>query len=114
MIVVCPGLTQTNFSQNMLEQRARMPMDHLRGMTSEAVAKATVRALERGQAQVCLTLQGKLIVWFSRFLPRLTDLLVKRKVRALFQEEIAARHQVPAFSEASESRLPSDASVKHR
>jgi len=114
VIVVCPGLTQTNFSQNMLEQRARMPMDHLRGMTSEAVAMATIRALQRGQHQVCLTVQGKLIVWFSRFLPRLTDLLVKRKVRALFQAEIAARHQAPAFSDASQKRHRYDASEKRR
>ncbi len=101
VIVVCPGLTQTNFSHNMLEQRARMPMDHMRGMTSEAVAQATLRALERGRSRVYLTWQGKMIVWFSRFLPRLTDLLVKRKVRALFQDEIQARHAAPAAGEAS-------------
>lgn len=112
VIVVCPGLTQTNFSHNMLEQRARMPMDHLRGMTSEAVAQATLRALERGRDQVYLTWQGKMIVWFSRFLPRLTDLLVKRKVRALFQEEIEARRAAPISSESSQARRSNDASVK--
>src|SRR5262249_17220430 len=35
VIVVCPGLTQTNFSHNMLEQKARMQLDHMRGMTAE-------------------------------------------------------------------------------
>ena len=30
VLVVCPGLTQTNFSQNMLEQKALVPLDHLR------------------------------------------------------------------------------------
>ena len=38
VLVVCPGLTQTNFSQNMLEQKAPLQLDHLRGMTAEAVA----------------------------------------------------------------------------
>src|SRR5262249_54288918 len=56
VLVVCPGLTQTNFSKNMLEQKARVQMDHLRGMTPEAVACATLRALERGTNEVCLTL----------------------------------------------------------
>src|SRR5262249_45963839 len=46
VLVICPGLTQTNFSQNMLEQKARLPMDHLRGMTAEKVAALTLRAIE--------------------------------------------------------------------
>jgi short-subunit dehydrogenase len=95
LLVVCPGLTQTNFSKNMLEQKARLPMDHLRGMTPEAVAKATLRALERGTSEVCLTLGGRLLVWVSRFLPRLADRIARRKVRALFRDEIAARRAAP-------------------
>lgn len=91
VIVINPGLTQTNFSQNMIEQRARMPLDHLRGMSATAVALATMRALERGQEEVTLTLKGKLIVWFTRFFPRLVDRLVKRKVGELFRDEIVAR-----------------------
>jgi short-subunit dehydrogenase len=91
VIVVCPGLTQTNFSQNMIEQKARMPMDHLRGMTADKVAAATLRAIERGRNEVCLTLQGKLMVFVSRFLPGLADRIAARKVRSLFREEIAAR-----------------------
>jgi short-subunit dehydrogenase len=91
VLVVCPGLTQTNFSQNMLEQKARLQMDHLRGMTPEAVAEATLRSLERGRHEVCLSLGGRLLVLVSRFLPRLADRIARRKVRALFRDEIAAR-----------------------
>jgi short-subunit dehydrogenase len=96
VIVVCPGLTQTNFSKNMLEQKARMPMDHMRGMSSEEVAAATLRALERGQRRIHLTLQGKLMVFVSRFFPRIADRIAANKVRSLFREEIAARKQMPA------------------
>jgi short-subunit dehydrogenase len=95
VLVVCPGLTQTNFSQNMLEQKARMPMDHLRGMTAEAVAAATLQAIERGSNEVCLTLQGKLIVLVSRFFPRLADRIAARRVRELFRDEIEARQRRP-------------------
>jgi len=91
VIVVCPGLTQTNFSKNMLEQKAHIKLDHLRGMTSEDVAAATLLAIERGSRQVTLTLQGKLLVLVSRFLPRLADRIAARKVRAIFKDEIAAR-----------------------
>jgi short-subunit dehydrogenase len=93
VIVVCPGLTQTNFSQNMLEQKAKMAMDHMRGMTPEEVAKATLRAIERGTHEVCLTLQGKLMVFVSRFLPRLADRIAKKKVRELFKDEKVASTQ---------------------
>jgi hypothetical protein len=75
----------------MLEQKALMQMDHLRGMTPAEVAVATLRTLERGRHEVRLTLQGRLLVFVSRFLPRLADRIARRKVRALFRDEIAAR-----------------------
>jgi short-subunit dehydrogenase len=91
VLVVNPGLTQSNFSKNMLEQKALVQMDHLRGMTSEAVAEATLRSIERGKNEVTLSLQGKLLVLVSRILPRLADRIAARKVRSLFADEIAAR-----------------------
>jgi short-subunit dehydrogenase len=93
VLVICPGLTQTNFSKNMLEQKARMQMDHLRGMTAEDVATATLRAIARGKDETCLTFQGRLIVLVSRFFPRLADRIAAKRVRELFKDEIEARHQ---------------------
>jgi short-subunit dehydrogenase len=87
VLIVCPGLTNTNFSKNMLEQKARMPVDHMRGMKPEQVAAATLRAIERGRHEVCLTLQGKLLVFVSRFFPRLADRVAARRVRQLFRDE---------------------------
>jgi short-subunit dehydrogenase len=92
VLVVCPGLTQTNFSKNMLEQKAKVPMDHMRGMTSEQVAAATLRAIEKGRNETTLTFKGKLICLVARFLPRFADFFVKKKVRSLFEDEIRARH----------------------
>jgi short-subunit dehydrogenase len=91
VLVVCPGLTQTNFSKNMLEQKAKVQLDHLRGMSSEQVAEATLKAIAKGKNETILTGQGRLLVLVSRFFPRLVDYLSKRKVRSLFPEEIAAR-----------------------
>jgi short-subunit dehydrogenase len=91
VLVVCPGLTQTNFSKNMLEQKARLAMDHMRGMTAHQVAVAIIRAIERGRREVCLTFQGRLMMFVSRFFPRLADRIAARQVRKLFQEEIDAR-----------------------
>jgi short-subunit dehydrogenase len=91
VLVVSPGLTQTNFSKNMLEQKARMQMDHMRGMTSEEVAVATLRAIERGTLDSTLTFKGKLLVLVNRFAPWIVDFFARKKVRELFAEEIAER-----------------------
>jgi short-subunit dehydrogenase len=93
VLIVNPGLTQTNFSKNMLEQKAKFKLDHMRGMTSEQAAEATLRAIEKGKNEATLTLKGKLLVFFSRFFPRLVDFIVRKKVRQLFAEDIEARRQ---------------------
>jgi short-subunit dehydrogenase len=93
VIVVCPGLTQTNFSHNMIEQKALVQLDHMRGMSAEDVAWHTLRAIEKGYNESCLTLKGKLMVLVSRFFPWIADIVVKRKVRDLFKDEIEARKQ---------------------
>lgn len=91
VLVVNPGLTQTNFSKNMLEAKAKQSLDHKRGMTSEQVADATLAAMRKGKNEITLTLQGKLLVLTTRFVPWLFDIFAKKKVRGLFKDEIAAR-----------------------
>jgi short-subunit dehydrogenase len=91
VLVVNPGLTQTNFSKNMLEAKAKQSLDHKRGMTSEEVAEATLNAMMRGKNEITLTGEGKLLVFATRFFPWLIDRIAKRKVRALFADEIAER-----------------------
>ncbi|MGL4421097.1 MAG: SDR family NAD(P)-dependent oxidoreductase [Gemmataceae bacterium] len=91
LLVVNPGLTQTNFSKNMLEQKAKVQLDHLRGMTSEEVAEATLRAACRGKNEITLTRNGKLLVLISRLAPMIIERITKRRVRRLFAEEIAER-----------------------
>jgi short-subunit dehydrogenase len=84
VIVINPGLTATNFSQNMLERKSRLKVDHLRGMTSEQVARATLRAITHGKDEVTFTAKGKLFVLVSRFFPRLVDRIAARRVRKLY------------------------------
>ena len=105
VLLVCPGLTQTNFSHNMIEQKALVPLDHLRGMTPEQVAAATLRAIEKGRNETILTFKGKLIVLVSRFLPWFADFFTKRKVRSLFEDEIAARASAPKLAKP-QSEIP--------
>jgi short-subunit dehydrogenase len=84
VVVINPGLTQTNFSSNMLERKSRLKVDHMRGMTAEQVAVATLRAVANGKNEVTFTAQGKLLVFVSRFFPRLVDRIAARRVRKLY------------------------------
>jgi short-subunit dehydrogenase len=104
VLVICPGLTQSNFSKNMLEQKALVQLDHMRGMTSEQVAHATLRAIERGKNEVTLGFKAKLIALVSRFFPRLADRIAARKVRSLFREEMEARR----LQKAEGAALPAE------
>jgi len=101
VLVVSPGLTQTNFSKNMLEQKAKVQLDHLRGMTSEEVAVATLKAMERGRLDTTLTLKGKMLVLVNRFAPWIIDFFAKKKVRELFADEIAERKKKRAETAAA-------------
>lgn len=96
VLIVSPGLTQTNFSQNMLEQRALVQLDHMRGMTPEEVADATIRAMEKGKNETTLTFKGKLLCLVARFVPWVADLISKKKVRELFKDEREQRAKTKA------------------
>jgi short-subunit dehydrogenase len=91
VLVVSPGLTQTHFSQNMLERSARLPLDHLRGMTSETVAKKTFAAIAADKSDITLTLNGKLLVLVNRFAPWIFELFARKKIQRLFAAEISER-----------------------
>lgn len=93
VLCVCPGLTATNFPQNMLENKALIPMDHLRSMTPDDVAAATLRAIEKGKRELVLTWPGKLLIWLRHFLPGLLDRVMAKKVIALYRDEIEARQE---------------------
>jgi short-subunit dehydrogenase len=104
VIVVSPGLTQTNFSKNMLEQKAKLQLDHLRGMSSEEVAAATMKAIERGTYDVTLTFKGKMLTLVNRFFPWVVDFFARKKVQELFADDIAERKKKREAAASSGTR----------
>jgi short-subunit dehydrogenase len=83
VILINPGLTQTNFPKNMLERKSKLQVDHMRGMTAAECARQTLNAIERGKREVTFTFRGKLFVYISRFLPGLVDRIATRRVKKL-------------------------------
>jgi short-subunit dehydrogenase len=100
VLVVSPGLTQTNFSKNMIERVSRMSMDHARGMTADQVAEATMNAVEADRSDITLTTGGRMLVLANRFFPWLVERIAAKRVRKMFAEERIAR-QLPAQTTGS-------------
>jgi short-subunit dehydrogenase len=73
VLQVDPGFTRTRFDENAVVNTARVSVQHRRTMSPQAVARATMRAIERHQRQLILTWQGKLFVLASTIAPRLVD-----------------------------------------
>jgi short-subunit dehydrogenase len=91
VLLLNPGLTMTNFSKNMLEQKAKLQFDHMRGMTSEDVARRALSQLSWGTDELSLTWDGWLLLLVNHFFPWFVDWFSKRRVRQLFKEEMEAR-----------------------
>jgi hypothetical protein len=65
-----------------------MPMEFERGMAPEQVADGIVNALRRGRAETVLGGEAKWMVRLNRWVPRIVDRLIARKVRQLYADEV--------------------------
>jgi short-subunit dehydrogenase len=78
VLLVCPSTTRSEFFDNLLEDKERLPWLKFGMMSSEAVARKTVRAIRRGKQEIVLSPGGKLLVWLDRLSPALANRLVAR------------------------------------
>ena len=92
LTVVSPGLTESSFEQNMLENNARHSLHAQRSMTAAQAAGLILDAVEHRRREATLTLKGKLLVLASRFVPRFVDRKMAQFVRKLYANEKQATH----------------------
>ncbi len=78
VLLVCPSTTESEFFDSLLEDKERLPWRKFGAMSSEAVARRTVRAMRRGKQEIVLSPGGKLLVWLDRLCPGLANRLVAR------------------------------------
>jgi short-subunit dehydrogenase len=77
VLIVSPSTTDTEFFDSAIGDKNMLPW-LAKGQPPEVVAKAAVRAIERGKHEIIMTIGGKGMVWFDRLLPTLTDRLVTK------------------------------------
>ncbi len=78
VLVVSPGTTQTEFFENLIEKRREMPWDQTQGDSPESVARAIVRALERGRTHIVPSTRGWFLLSANRLFPGLIDAVMRR------------------------------------
>ncbi|MBN1852238.1 MAG: SDR family NAD(P)-dependent oxidoreductase [Pirellulales bacterium] len=78
LLLVNPGTTDTEFFDHLIEKQGETPWPRQKGIPPERVARAIVRAIERGQREIVPHRKGQLLLWANRLFPRLVDRLMQR------------------------------------
>jgi short-subunit dehydrogenase len=78
VLLVSPGTTQTEFFENVVERTGHTLWPEQRGVSPEAVARATVRAIRRGLAEIIPNPRGRWICRLNRLWPGLLRRILKR------------------------------------
>ena len=100
LILVCPGLTETEFSQNSrisvpgAEHRQGERHALTQGVEPSRVGRRTVKAIKRGEREVYITFFDRLLVWMAILFPGLLQWLltyVARYRRRRFEESGAGK-----------------------
>ncbi|HKI35018.1 MAG TPA: SDR family oxidoreductase [Gemmataceae bacterium] len=90
VLLIVPGLTRTDLMAHLLRNEGRMKiaaaMD--KGLTPEETAAGILEALVKNRTEVVLGWEARWILRVNRFLPRLVDRLMARRVRQLYRDEV--------------------------
>jgi short-subunit dehydrogenase len=78
VLVVTTGPTDTDFFQHLIEEHGELPWRDSKPVSPERVARATIRAIERGRHEIIPSWRGWLVVTANRICPRLVDRLMAR------------------------------------
>jgi short-subunit dehydrogenase len=84
VLLVLPGVTRSDLWQHLLRNTGRYPLDVNRGMPPEKVAAGILHALKKNRTETVLGWDARWMLRINRFLPRLVDALLARKIRRLY------------------------------
>jgi short-subunit dehydrogenase len=78
VLVVCPGLTQTEFTANSIDRANKPDWPEHRGVPAQYVARQTVRAMRFGRREIMPFAWGKFLCWMNRIAPSMVDRYLSR------------------------------------
>ncbi len=78
VLLVSPGSTETEFFEHVVERTGNTLWPEQPGVSAAAVARATVRAIRRGKAEIIPNFRGGLICRLNRAFPGLVRRILAR------------------------------------
>ncbi len=78
--VVCPGYTETEFSDSVIDYGVPRPRSNRAAMSSEGVADAIFECARRPRREIVLTGKGRFLVLLQRFAPLVADWVIGRVI----------------------------------
>ena len=90
VLLVLPGLTRSELSRHMLRNEGRMKISFDDGMEPAWVAAGILQGLERNRTETVLGRDTRWMLRVNKFLPRLVDRLLARRVRKLYAGETSS------------------------
>jgi short-subunit dehydrogenase len=85
VLLMVPGLTQSDLPRHLLRNDGRMKIDFQGGMAPKDVAAAVLRALQANRTETVLGQEARWMLQVNRFFPRLVDRLIARRVEKLYK-----------------------------
>jgi len=82
--LMIPGLTRSEFRERFLQTKGRAKIEFDKGMPPEWVAAQIVNSLRKSKTETVMGREAHLVLWFNKLFPRLTDWLLARKMRQLY------------------------------
>ncbi len=73
LLLVSPGTTDTDFFEHLVARGEKLPWAQQQGISADAVAAQTVRAIQRRRHEIYPNWRGRMLVLLNRFSPRLVD-----------------------------------------
>jgi short-subunit dehydrogenase len=84
VLLVVPGLTNSDLWVNLIRNTGRYPLDLSKAMSPETAAGGILRALRNNTTEAVVGRDARWILRFNRFLPRMVDAVLARQVRRLY------------------------------
>jgi short-subunit dehydrogenase len=86
VLLIVPGLTRGGLGNHLLRCTGRYPIDFSKGMDPAHVADRILNALRRNHTETVVGWDARWMLRVNRFVPRLVDRLLARRVRQLWVE----------------------------
>lgn len=81
VLLVNPGLIETPFRDHLVEDRLQSRDQRPKAMSAERCARIIVRAMQRRQNELVITVSGKALLWVNRLAPWFVDWAMNRYAR---------------------------------